>query len=92
MSRLIRMDQTGHTTLAEWSADDPVAELRALREAVEAIRGELAALRQRDPGALSSVLGDRVENVLVRAEAVAGRIPVTAPANGRTNGGRRNGH
>ncbi|MGI8428322.1 MAG: hypothetical protein ACR2OB_03245 [Solirubrobacteraceae bacterium] len=25
MSRLIRMDQTGHTTLAEWSAEDPVA-------------------------------------------------------------------
>ncbi|MGI8412423.1 MAG: hypothetical protein ACR2LV_05610 [Solirubrobacteraceae bacterium] len=23
MSRLIRMDQTGHTTLAEWSAEDP---------------------------------------------------------------------
>ncbi|MGB0095343.1 MAG: hypothetical protein WBP81_22740 [Solirubrobacteraceae bacterium] len=22
MSRLIRMDQTGHTTLAEWTADD----------------------------------------------------------------------
>lgn len=25
MSRLIRMDQTGHTTLAEWRPDDPVA-------------------------------------------------------------------
>ena len=25
MSRLIRMDQTGHTTLAEWRADDPAA-------------------------------------------------------------------
>ena len=25
MSRLIRMDQTGHTTLAEWTADDPSA-------------------------------------------------------------------
>lgn len=25
MSRLIRMDQTGHTTLAEWSSDDPAA-------------------------------------------------------------------
>ncbi len=35
MSRLVRMDQTGHTTLAEWTADDPhaveaaVAEFRA---------------------------------------------------------------
>ena len=25
MSRLIRMDSTGHTTLAEWTADDPAA-------------------------------------------------------------------
>ena len=25
MSRLIRLDQTGHTTLAEWSSDDPAA-------------------------------------------------------------------
>ena len=23
MSRLIRMDKTGHTTVAEWTADDP---------------------------------------------------------------------
>jgi len=25
MARLIRMDQTGHSTLAEWSADDQAA-------------------------------------------------------------------
>jgi hypothetical protein len=25
MSRLIRMDQTGHTTLAEWTIDDPLS-------------------------------------------------------------------
>ena len=25
MARLIRMDQTGHTTLAEWSAEDDAA-------------------------------------------------------------------
>ena len=25
MSRLIRMDQSGHTTLAEWTTDDPAA-------------------------------------------------------------------
>jgi hypothetical protein len=29
MSRLIRMDQSGHTTLAEWTADDPLAAQRA---------------------------------------------------------------
>ncbi len=37
MSRLIRMDQTGHTTLAEWSAEDPTM----VQAAVEAFRAEL---------------------------------------------------
>jgi hypothetical protein len=37
MSRLIRMDHTGHTTLAEWTADDQVS----IEEAVSAFRAEL---------------------------------------------------
>ena len=37
MSRLIRMDQTGHTTLAEWTPDDPAA----VEAAVAAFRSEL---------------------------------------------------
>jgi hypothetical protein len=37
MARLVRMDQTGHTTLAEWSAGDP----EAVDAAVEAFRREL---------------------------------------------------
>jgi hypothetical protein len=37
MSRLIRMDQTGHTTLAEWSTEDPVS----TEAAVAAFRAEL---------------------------------------------------
>lgn len=37
MSRLIRMDQTGHTTVAEWTADDPAA----TEAAVAAFRAEL---------------------------------------------------
>lgn len=37
MSRLIRMDQTGHTTLAEWSAEDAPA----IEAAVAAFRAEL---------------------------------------------------
>lgn len=37
MSRLIRMDQTGHTTLAEWTVDDPVS----AEAAVAAFRAEL---------------------------------------------------
>jgi hypothetical protein len=31
MSRLIRMDQTGHTTIAEWQVDDPVSTSAAVR-------------------------------------------------------------
>ncbi len=37
MSRLVRMDQTGHTTLAEWTAGDP----EAIEAAVTAFRAEL---------------------------------------------------
>jgi hypothetical protein len=37
MSRLIRMDQTGHSTLAEWSAADPTS----VEQAVLAFRAEL---------------------------------------------------
>lgn len=37
MSRLIRMDQTGHTTLAEWSTDEP----GAIEAAIAAFRAEL---------------------------------------------------
>jgi hypothetical protein len=39
MARLIRMDNTGHTTLAEWSAEDP----EAVEAAVTALRRELDA-------------------------------------------------
>jgi hypothetical protein len=37
MARLIRMDSTGHSTLAEWSSGDEIA----YEEAVEAFRREL---------------------------------------------------
>jgi hypothetical protein len=37
MSRLVRMDRTGHTTLAEWTADDP----RAVEAAVAEFRAQL---------------------------------------------------
>lgn len=37
MSRLVRMDHTGHTTLAEWRADDAAA----VDAAVAAFRAEL---------------------------------------------------
>jgi hypothetical protein len=39
MARLIRMDQTGHTTLAEWTAADRAS----VEDAVAALRRELDA-------------------------------------------------
>jgi hypothetical protein len=39
MARLIRLDQTGHTTLAEWTADDEAA----AEAAVAAFREQLDA-------------------------------------------------
>ena len=37
MSQLIRMDASGHTTLAEWTADDPAS----VHAATAALRAEL---------------------------------------------------
>jgi hypothetical protein len=45
MSRLVRMDHTGHTTLAEWTAADPEsveAAVAAFREELE--RGAIAVV------------------------------------------------
>jgi hypothetical protein len=50
MSRLIRMDGSGHTTLAEWTTDDPAS----VEAAVAAFRTELdlgsIAMVTRGPG------------------------------------------
>jgi len=50
MSRLIRMDGSGHTTLAEWTTDDPAS----VEVAVAAFRAELdqgsIAMVTRGPG------------------------------------------
>ena len=37
MSRLVRMDETGHTTVAHWTAEDPAS----VEAAVAAFRAEL---------------------------------------------------
>lgn len=47
MSRLIRLDRTGHTTLAEWSAAD--------REGYE--RASAAFARELDSGMIASATG-----------------------------------
>ncbi len=71
MARLIRMDHTGHSTVAEWTADDP----EAVEEAVEAFRREL------DRGYLAMVTtgpghAEQVRELPVGAELVILRLPI----------------
>jgi hypothetical protein len=71
MSRLIRMDQSGHTTLAEWSAEDP----EAVEAAVQAFRHEL------DRGYYGVVTtgpgkAEMVRDLPVDAELVIMRAPI----------------
>jgi hypothetical protein len=71
MSRLIRMDQSGHTTLAEWTANDP----EAIEAAVLAFREEL------DRGYFAMVStgegqAEQVRELPVGAELVIMRRPI----------------
>jgi hypothetical protein len=71
MSRLTRLDRTGHTTLAEWTADDSAAKERA----IDAFQREL------DEGMLASAIGPNGEAEVVRelpldAELVVMRRPI----------------
>jgi hypothetical protein len=72
MSRLIRMDQSGHTTLAEWTAEDPAA----IEAAVQAFREEL------DRGYFGMVStgegqAEQVRELPVDAELVIMRLPIS---------------
>jgi len=72
MSRLIRMDHTGHSTVAEWTADDP----QAVEVAVEAFRREL------DRGYLAMVStgpghAEQVRELPVDAPTVILRLPIS---------------
>lgn len=71
MARLIRMDHTGHTTLAEWEATDP----GSVEAAVTAFRQEL------DRGSFATVsLGEghaeQVRELPVDADLVVMRRPI----------------
>ena len=72
MSRLIRMDKTGHTTLAEWTPDDPAA----VERAVEAFREQL------DQGYFAMVStgeghAEQVKELPVDAPLVILRLPIS---------------
>ena len=72
MSKLVRMDQTGHTTLAEWSAGDAAS----VEAAVEAFRAEL------DRGYFAMVStgeghAEQVKELPVDAPLVILRLPIS---------------
>jgi hypothetical protein len=71
MARLIKLDRSGHTTLAEWTREDAAAQ----EEAIEAFRREL------DEGMLASVSHENGTAEVVRelpldAELVVLRRPI----------------
>jgi hypothetical protein len=72
MSRLVRMDRTGHTTLAEWTPEDPAA----VEAAVEAFRAEL------DRGYFAMIStgeghAEMVKELPLDAELVILRLPIS---------------
>jgi hypothetical protein len=71
MSRLIRMDQSGHTTVAEWTAEDSAS----IEAAVAAFRAELDqgyyALVSHGAGS-----AEQVRELPVDAELVVLRRPI----------------
>ena len=70
MARLIRMDHTGHTTLAEWTAGDPAAD-----EAAADLRADssMRLLRGRERGEGHA---EQVRELPLGAELVILRRPI----------------
>jgi len=71
MSRLIRMDRTGHTTLAEWTVEDP----DSIETALAAFRAEL------DRGFYAVVtqgegVAEQVRELPIEASLVVMRRPI----------------
>ena len=72
MARLIRMDQSGHTTLAEWTADDEAAAeaaVAAFREQLDA--GYYAVVSSGEGHA------EQVRELPLDAELVIMRLPIS---------------
>jgi hypothetical protein len=72
MSKLVRMDQSGHTTLAEWTTDDPAS----AEAAVQAFREQL------DQGYFAMVStgeghAEQVKELPVDAPLVILRLPIS---------------
>jgi hypothetical protein len=71
MARLIRLDRTGHTTLAEWTAEDEAARARASSEFERELeRGMIASATGSDGTA------EVVRELPLDAELVIMRRPI----------------
>ena len=71
MARLIRLDRTGHTTLAEWTAEDEIARARASTEFERELeRGMIASATRADGTA------EVVRELPLDAELVVMRRPI----------------
>mgnify|MGYP003294437476 CR=1 FL=1 len=72
MSRLIRMDQTGHTTLAEWTAGDDAAIEAAVAAFREQLEAGYFAVVNTGPGH-----AEQVRELPVDADLVIMRLPIS---------------
>jgi hypothetical protein len=70
MSKLIRLDRTGHTTLAEWTPGDVAGERQALLAFREGLESGLLASATRDGEA------EVVRELPLEAELVVMRRPI----------------
>jgi hypothetical protein len=71
MGRLIRLDRTGHSTVAEWTAEDAAARSRAAEAlALELERGYIASATLEDGSA------EVVRELPANAELVTLRRPI----------------
>jgi hypothetical protein len=73
MSRLIRLDGSGHTTLAEWTADDPEAQRNALAAFEQELEnGMIASVTRGDEAEVIRELPLDAELVVMRRQISGG--------------------
>jgi hypothetical protein len=72
MARLVRMDRTGHTTLAEWDVADPAAVDAAVRAFREELDRGYFAMVSTGPGH-----AEQVRELPLDAELVVLRLPIS---------------
>lgn len=72
MSKLIRMDHTGHSTLAEWTAEDPAAVEAAVTAFREQLDNGYLAMVSTGPGH-----AEQVRELPLDAPLVIMRLPIS---------------